>query len=42
MGATISPDYLAVGYRFDNVKPIAIVEGTYLVTQRILNYTEVS
>lgn len=29
MGATISPDYLAVGYRFDSVKPIAVIEGNY-------------
>jgi hypothetical protein len=26
MGATISTDYISVGYRFDNVKPLLVVE----------------
>lgn len=29
MGATLSPDYLSVGYRFDNVKPFCVVESIY-------------
>lgn len=32
MGATISPDYLNVGYRFVGVKPIAIIESNFLFT----------
>jgi hypothetical protein len=27
MGATLSPDYTSVAYRFDNVKPIFIIES---------------
>lgn len=30
LGATISPDYVTVAYRLDNVKPLFVIESTFI------------